>query len=228
MKTAFLLFCSILILNVSLSAQKNKTVIITAGTKMLDYFPINERYRYPEFLPGQVFMKNGQGSDLKLDYNFLSGEMEFILEKDTMYIAKVKDIKYVVVLDTFYYDNGYIEVISPGTLRVGLRQYVKIKDILKKGAYGSVNRGSSIDTYSSVFADGNSHDLIPNEDIEVQMMYEYFISYKAGSFLEFSKKNAIQLFPQKEDDIKAYLKTHKVDFESRNDLLRFTEYLRSL
>lgn len=228
MRTVAALFCSILFFNANLPAQNNKTIIITAGTKMVDYFPVNQRYRYPEFTPGQVLMKNGKSSDLKLDYNFLSGEMEFIQEQDTMYISKVKDLRYIVVLDTFYYDNGYIEVISHGKIRVGLRQYVKIKDILKKGAYGSVNRGSSIDTYTSVFADGNSHDLIPNEDIEVQMIFEYYISDQTGDFLQFNKKNAIQLFPQKDDEIKAYLKGNKVDFESRDDLIRFADYLRTL
>ncbi len=38
----------------------------------------------------------------------------------------------------------------------------------------------------------------------------------------------IQLFPQNEDEIKAYIKSNKVDFDSRDDLLRFADYLRSL
>ena len=56
-------------------------------------------------------------------------------------------------------------------------------------------------------------DLIPNEDIEVQMTLEYYLSDSSGDFILFNRKNAIQLFPQKEDDIKAYIKSNKVDFD---------------
>jgi hypothetical protein len=228
MKVIVAFVCSILIFSLSLSAQKYKTIVVLAGTKMEEYFPADQRYRYPEFIDGQVVFKNGTYSNVKLDYYYLTGEMSFIQAKDTLIIAKKKEVSYVVAQDTFFYDNGYIELISGGKLRIGLKQYVKIKDVLKKGAYGTTNRNSSIDTYKSLWANNNSYTLIPNEDIEVQMTLEYFISDSSGGFLPFSKKTAIQLFPQNEDNIKAYIKSNKVDFESRADLLKFADYLRTL
>ena len=228
MRTCTALIFSILILNTTLQAQNNKIVVVKAGTKVVDYFPLNERYRYKDFIPGQVIFKNSKSKILNLNYNILFGEIEFIQSHDTLAITKKEDIRYVVVQDTFIFDNGYIEIVSGGTIKVGLKQYVKVKDILEKGAYGTTNRSSSIDTYNSMWLSGNSFDLTPAEDTEFQKMEEYYITNPAGGFILFKKKNVIQLFPDKEDEIKAYLKAHKVDFESRPDLLRFTEYLRSL
>jgi hypothetical protein len=228
MKNIFAGVFLMLIFNLSVSAQNHKIILVKAGTKVLDYFPVSTRYRYPEFVPGQVVFKNGKTSNITLNYNMLFAEIEFIQSRDTLAITKKDDIRYVVALDTFFYDNGYIEVISGGQIRVGLKQYVKFKDVLKKGAYGTTSRGSSIDTYSSMWANGNSFELTPNEDIELEWIKEYYISVPSGGFTEFRKKNVINLFPQREDDIKAYLKANKVDFESRGDLLRFADYLRSL
>jgi hypothetical protein len=228
MKTFIFCFCSILIFNLNLSAQNYKTIVVKAGTKMTEYFPYKERYLYPEFVPGQVFFKNGTSNKVSLNYFYLTGEIEFLQGKDTLYISKKKDIVYVVALDTFYYDNSYIKVISGGTIKVGLKQYVKIKDILKEGAMGAVNRVSSIDTYNSLWANGNSYGLTPNLNIEVQMTLEYYLSKSSTDFVLFYKKNVLQLFPQKADDIKAYIKSHKVDFDSGDDLLKFADYLRSL
>jgi len=217
-----------LVFSINLSAQEYKTVRVKAGTRVQEYFPISERYLYREFIPGQVVFKNGKSSDLTLNYNILFGEIEFIQSADTLYISKKKDIRFVVARDTFFYDNGYIAVISEGQLKVGLKEYVKIKEILKEGAFGTTNRVSSVDTYNSMSANGISYDLIPNADIEVQRTLEYYISNPSGGFIQFNKKNVIQLFPERADEIKAYIKSNKVDFDSRDDLLRFADYLGSL
>jgi hypothetical protein len=228
MRTTAILVCSILIFNISLSAQSYKTILVRAGTKMTDYFPYNERYRYKDFIPGKIFFKNGTTNNINLNYYYLTGEIVFVQDNDTLYISKKKDVSLIVALDTFYYDNGYLEVISGGKLKVGLKQYVRIKDILKEGALGTLNRVSSIDTYNSLWADGNSYGLVPNENIEVQMTLEYYISNSSSGFVQFNKKNVIQLYPQKADEIKAFIKSHKVDFDSRDELLKFADYLRSL
>lgn len=216
-----------LMITASLSAQYYKPVIVKAGTKIIDYFPLNERYLYPEFVQGEVVFNNGKSNNLLLNYNILFGEIEFIQSEDTLYISKKKDIRFVVAQDTFFYDGGYIEVISGGEIKVGLKQYIKLKDILKKGAFGTTSRGASIDTYNSMAANGISYDLVPNEDMELQKTLEYYISIPSTGFIQFNKKNVIQLFPQKSDDIKSYIKSNKVDFDSRDDLLKFADFIRN-
>jgi hypothetical protein len=228
MRTFAIIVCTVLIFISNLSAQYYKPVRVKAGTRMQDYFTLKETYRYQKFLPGKVVFKNGSSHNVKMDYNFLNGEIEFLQAQDTLYITKKKELLYVVAQDTFYYDNGYIEVISGGNIRVGLKQYVKLKDILEEGAFGTTNRSSSIDTYSTVWTNGNYYSLIPNVDIEVQMTLEYYISDHKSGFVTFSKKNVIQLFPQWSDKIKAYIKSNKVDFESGDNLLRLVEYIRTL
>ncbi len=228
MKTFTILIFSVLLFSMNLSAQNNRIILAKAGTKITDYYPYNERFLYPEFVPGQVFFKNGTVNTVNLNYFYITGEIEFLQGTDTMFISKKKDLLNVVAQDTFYFDNGYIRVLSGGEIKLGLKQYVKLKDVLKEGAMGTVNRVSSIDTFNSVWADGNSFGLIPNENIEVQMTLEYYLFKPDNGFVHFNKKNVQQLFPEYSDKIKSYIKSNKVNFDSRNDLMKFTDFLRSL
>jgi hypothetical protein len=172
---------------------------------------------------------NGNVNSGRFNYNILLGEMEFIQLRDTLSINNKKDISLIAVaLDTFFYDNGYIEMILGGPVKVGYMQNFKLKEIQKKGAMGTINRSSSIDTYNSMSLTGNFYQLIPNEDWVFQKKEQYYFSTSARGFIQFNKKNVIKAFQQKEDAVKDYLKSNKIDFDSRKDLLKLADYLSGI
>jgi hypothetical protein len=226
MKKILFIICSGFLLNICLFSQGNNLITVKAGTKILDYFPVKERYRYPDFSNGQLVFKNGNVNSGRFNYNILSGEMEFIQLRDTLSINNKKDISLIAVAqDTFFYDNGYIEMILGGPVKVGYMQKFKLKEIQKKGAMGTINRSSSIDTYNSISFTGNFYQLIPNEDWVFQKKELYYFSTTARGFIQFNKKNVIKAFQQKEDAVKDYLKSNKIDFDSRKDLFKLADYL---
>jgi hypothetical protein len=229
MKIFLVFICSLLISNLSLTAQKNKLVTVKAGTRILDYFPVHERYRYPVFTDGQVFYKNNAVSSTRFNYNLLSGEMEFIQLYDTLSIAGKKNILFITVAkDTFFYDNGYIELISGGPVKVGLKQYFKLKEVLKKDTYGTSSSGGASTSYGSLPVGGNFYKLIANEDLVFQKIQDYYISSPSNEFVPFRKKTVIKLYPGEKDTVKAYLKSNRIDFNSVDDLLNLADYLQGL
>jgi len=229
MKIAIFIICSILLINNCLSAQKNKSVTVKAGTRVLDYFPVAERYRYPNFTEGEVIFKNGKIFPSKFNYNFLSGEMQFIKLPDTLSLSDTKDLKSIIVAqDTFYYHNDYLEIIHSGKFKVFLKQLIVIKDIQKEGAYGTINRSGVSEVYGHVLTGGNSVDLILRQDMVLQKITDYFYSTPGNEFIRYSKKNIINILPGKEEVIKNYLKSNKIDFDSREDLLRLADFVSNL
>ncbi len=230
MKKVLVLFFHIILVSLSLSAQKYEPVTVKAGMKVEDCFPFNERYRYPEFITGRIQVKSGVYSDTKLNYDFLNGEMEYIKNKDTLAIANRKDIRFVAVAqDTFYYEKGYyMELIYGGPVKIALKQYIKLKETQKKDSYGTASSGSATNSYGSLPAGGDFHKLVANEDMVFQRTLEYYLSDQSGGFVSYSKKNVLQLFPQHKDEIKAYLKSNKVKFDNRDDLIKLSEFLGSL
>jgi hypothetical protein len=217
------------IINALLSAQKFESVTVKAGMRVVDCFPFNERYRYPEFITGRIYLKSGVYSEAKLNYDLLNWEMEYIRKKDTLAIANKKDIRLIVIVqDTFFYDKGYyLEQIHGGTVKVVQKQYIKLKETQKKDSYGTSSSGSATNSYGMLPSAGNFYKLTANEDMLFQKTLEYYLSDQSGEFVQCNKKNIIHLFPQHEDEIKAYIKTNKTSFEKRDDLIRLSDFLSS-
>lgn len=229
MKRSIIIISSFFILSVSLSAQNGKFITVKPGTRIIDYFPTELRYRYPAFTDGQVIFKNSKISPYRLNYNFLSGEMEYIQTEDTMSITKNIDIRSIVLdVDTFYYNNGYLEQIKGGPVQVLLYQRWELYDVQRLDAYGLPIRGTAASSYDSFPTDSKFINLVHNENIIFRKVEDYFISFNIETLIPFKKKDILELFPQKASDIKGYLKSNKVDFESRDDLIRFADYLERL
>jgi hypothetical protein len=222
---------SILVLLTSisyLSAQNNELVTVKAGNKILDYFPFQERYLYPQFTPGKVIFNNDIFSATKLNYNILMGEMQFIQSRDTLIIANKKDVKQIeVASDTFYYDKGYHRLISDGGgIKLTEKEYIKLKEVLKKDSYGTTSSGSATTSYGSLPVEGNFYKLTANEDMVFQKVQEYYIATSTSGFVPLKKKSLKKIFPKKNHAIQNYLKSNKVDFNSKADLIKLTDFLR--
>jgi hypothetical protein len=220
---------SLIHLTICLSAQKQETIVVKAGTKLLDYFSVRERYLYPDFISGKILLRDGNSSTKKLNYNFLAGEMEFIEKSDTLSIANKRDIKLIFVAqDTFYYDKGYIRQIRSDYPKVGLKRFIDLKGILNKDSYGISGSAGSTTSYSSLPADGSFHKLIANKDMIFKWTSQYYLYTNESGFQFYNRKNILEFSPQSKDIIKGYLKTNKVNFDSKEDLLRLADFLGTL
>lgn len=212
-----------------LIAQEYKSVTVKAGTSVKDYFPVSERYLYPNFTNGKVKFKNQIITPSKFNYNLLSGEMEFIQSKDTLFFPSKKEVDLIVVArDTFYYHDAYLQLIRSGSLSVFIRRSMDIKNILKQGAMGTVNRSAASESYDFVLTGHISIDLKPVDDMVLQRKDEYLYSTSADEFMHFNKKNIIRSRPGKENDIRNFLKSNTVDWESRDDLLKLADFVNNL
>ena len=111
----------------SLSAQKYESVTVKAGTKVRDYFPYKERYLYPQFIIGKVFLKNGLSNSAMFNYDLLLGEISFLKGPDALIINRKNDLDQVIVeQDTFIYRNAYYKMIHGGRLKVCSKDKIKL------------------------------------------------------------------------------------------------------
>jgi hypothetical protein len=231
-KDITILIVSLSLLTIPLTGQERHTITVKAGTRVIDYFPFKERYRYPEFIQGKVMFKNDNYTVTKLNYSILQGEMQFIQSRDTLAIVNTKDINYVqIMLDTFYYDNGYLEVLAGHyPVIMAVKQYMKLSDRVKEGAYGTRSSTSAIQSYSSIYDAGGSrnYNLILQEDLLFSRNTVYYIGNNKNGFLPYTKSNVLKLFPLYRSTIVGYLKKNAVDFKLKEDLLQLTKFLQEI
>jgi hypothetical protein len=228
MKKITFVFSFIILLNICLSGQKYKPVTVLAGTRITDYFPSEVRYRYPDFVSGQIFFKNGSAGSNRFNYDLLRNEMLMIQSSDTMIIVKKKDIGFIAIAqDTFIYNNGYLEVVHNGMVKVWMKQYIKMKEVLKRNAMGQLSHVVNSESYSGA-NDGSYWDMTPVDDVVFQKTVEFYIMDTEGQLVDFRKKTLLQMFPQKTIEIEGYLKKNKVNFESKEDVIRLAGFIDSI
>jgi hypothetical protein len=76
--------------------------------------------------------------------------------------------------------------------------------------------------------DGNYYKFKATTDMVFQKTIEYYLSKSFMDFVPYRKNYVLKMFPEKEDEIKSFLKSNKIDFDSEDDLLKLTTYLRSI
>jgi hypothetical protein len=230
MKKVLFFICCMVFINSLLSAQKYEPVTVRAGQRVVDCFPFSERYLYPQFTTGRIYLKSGIYSEAKFNYDLLNWEFEYIRKNDTLAIANKKDIRLIAIArDTFFYDKGYyFEQIIGGPVKIYQKQCIKLLETQKKDSYGTSSSGAATNSYGMLPSEGNFHKLTANEDMVFQRTFEFYLSDPSGGFASCNKKNLLHIYHQHEDEIRAYLKTARINFEKRDDLMKLTEYLKNL
>lgn len=226
---AFTIF-TFFIYSFQLCAQtKNWTV--KSGDEIKESLPAGVRFRYPEFVPGSVYFKDGTTSHALLNYSLLTGEMIFVNpDKDTLAIANEATIKLITVnTDSFYYDKVYVELVSGGTsAKLAKKEMIKLGDIKKIGGYGQASSTSAISNLSTVYNGNTVTKLSVNADLQLLKETSYYIGDYYNHFLLATKKNILKMFGKQQPVIEKFLKENQIKFNNQNDLKKLIDFIQKL
>lgn len=217
----------------SVFGQTRNHYKVNPGQKITDAIPASEVYSYPEFTPGKVYLRNNTVSAVKLNYNSVLAEMQFINPKgDTLSVADEKMISIILVgTDTFYYDNVYLRLVShEGKIKLAHSQYFEMSNREKAGEFGQPS-GGSVQTYtsmSSVASQTSTKPLVANEFLTMAKRSVYYIGDEFNSFKVANKKNVLEMYSKNENEVKTYLKEKKVDFNKEEDLKQLIIFLKNI
>ena len=177
-----------------LSAQDSTLVTIKAGNKVKDVLKQADIYSYPEFKNGKVFFRDGSKAVGKMNYSRLIDQMLFIDQNaDTLALANEKTIKFIAVnLDTFYFDEGYVRLITDyGDVKLAEKQIWVVADTRKIGTHNRPTSTVAVTSLSSytddAIARARSYDLIINEDMVIRRETHYYFGDEYNRFVRTSK-----------------------------------------
>jgi len=185
-------------------------------------------YHYPEFTGGVVHLKNGTLSHASLNFNLVTGEMQFITpSKDTLAIANESSIDHITIQnDTFYFDKFFIQLIHGNTdAKLGKIEIIKQTNVEKQGAYGQMNSTGSIDAIDSYYSSGQMYKLAESTTVTMRKSIILFIGDKNNHFLPANKKNISKLFGKKNSTVESFIKENKIEFNKEDDLIKLVDYL---
>lgn len=210
-------------------AQAPASFLIKAGENANRVIPFHERYRYDEFRPGNVIYTDGKPPAVKLNYNFLLGEMQFINPNgDTANITNEYTLRYVTIgKDLFYHDykKGYLEIIAEyPPIRLGLKQvlYIIRMETIGNNGYVSTKELTTAATHVSHPITIAPFDAFIGKDVS------YFLIDQNSLIRSANKANLLKVFGRHKKTIAKYLDDNDTDFRKEEDLKKLLQFCSNL
>jgi len=223
---AFILACGFCI-----AAQSRKSFSVNPGKKIVEEIPITEIYKYTEFKMGEVSFKNGTAADVKLNYNSVFGEIQYVDPKngDTLSLAEEKNVRFIAVeKDTFYFDDGWLELIGgTSTVRIAKKKLLEITNREKVGAMG-VPGFAAIETYNKFTGSQHMKDLVAMEKLTFTEHVSYYFGDRFNHYSRANRKGLLKLYCDSSEKIDKWISENKIDLSNEDDLKKLSVYLQSL
>jgi len=227
MKKCFQLVAIALIcFSFSVKAQVYRKKIVHSGERISDL----SYYLFPSFTDAKVKLKTGGSLSSKMNFNLLICEMQFINPgNDTLVVSNPENVDSILFnSNAFFFDKGYYEILgSANSVKLAVLRKVSYEPI-KIGALGIPdNSGAGIQSYTSVVTYTGERKLVMNEDVEITSETAYFLISDSAEFNKANKSAFIKAFPGKEENIRAYQKQNKIDFNKEADLEKLFKFCTS-
>jgi hypothetical protein len=171
-------------------------------------------YLDPQWSPGLVAVKDGEGMEALLRYNIYHQKVEAITEADTFAFAKPGELDWVMIGDRKFIFSSYLrndlevantwfEVLCEGECDLLLRHYIKYR-----------------------LADGDDD---PTND-QMYKMEAYYSRKKdeSGMRLSPTRKDIPLVLLDHQEELAAYLKENKLNLKDQDDLVKLFTYYNSL
>ncbi len=223
---------SILFIAISAYGQMPVSYTIGPGQKFTDILTHSDIYRFDNFMQGREFLKNGQTASGRMNFNYLSGEMQFLGDKkDTLSLANPEGIDYIVFANSgpvFYRTaDGYVEIIHQGrTYSLAEKKSYKTLNKNREGAYGQLSSSSASDLYGGFNWNGNYYNLVSKESIIIALVPELYIANTKREFMLLKKASLNKLFPDNKVILAQDLKTSAPNIGSTQDVIKLLEKLQ--
>ncbi len=184
-------------------------------------------YVFPEFMDGMVKKKSGAENKALLNYNSITQEMIFDKDNQKYALSEIKTIDTVYIGKTKFIpvDSIFYEVVSTNTpFNLYVQHKCEIHQPAKDAGYGTTTQTSAVTSLSSNYnrtASGfNSlYNLQLPSDFKILPYAEFWLKKGNGYIRASTAKQLQKVFPTKEVEIKAYIKTYKPDFKKQKDLV---------
>jgi hypothetical protein len=200
---------------------------VKEGMSIPETLPHSIIYRYPQFVKGYVIFKNGEQMRADLNFNTIMSKIVFISSSsDTLAIANPDDIKtFIVGTDRYIFDKVYYRiVVATPSIMLACHQYTKPLEYRRD--FGYFSRGF-IGKFNPEIDNSFIYNMILSRETLFSITSDYFLGTDGHDFIAATKKNLIQIFPEKSSQIKKFIKVNKLNLKKGQDLEKLTKFVSS-
>lgn len=201
------------------------TAIITAYSQ--EDVPGKEVHHYvlPAFMEGTVKQKSGESNKALLNYNSVTEEMIFDQKGQQLALDKIENVDTVYIQNRKFvpFGNVFYEVAATGAIPLFIQHKTQLIPPGNNTGMGS-SQTAAITNISDLKAAGLAYKLKLPDDYKVMNKTIYWLRKNNNYYIIKTEKNIENLFPDKADAIKKYIKDNKVNFKNSNDFINVVQF----
>ncbi|MCX6333264.1 MAG: hypothetical protein NT092_03070 [Bacteroidia bacterium] len=219
--TSFRLFAAIVVLLISSSIPGNE---LNCQEENLNPLP---QYLFPSFAKGVIHMKDGRELAAVLNYNMVDQEMVFQQGKYYMVLDKPEEI-YSILLQNRrfeYVEKVFYEVVSEGTVTLYIQHKSKYAPVGNTGAYGTKSQTSATINVTTVQGGNQVRFLDVPDNVTISPATVYWAKINGEMEKFTSEKQLLKLFPERETELKEFIKSTGADIKTREGLMQVGNFL---
>ena len=186
----------------------------------------------PEFEECYLYYKDASVTKSQINVCAFDNSVRFILGKDTLKLRSVENVDYILSKEKKFVnrDKMILDVLrESGEFALAERKRLKISEPKQESGYGAIPASSSARTASSNdYTTVESHSYGYMVSVDYAVSYDYYLISPEGDVIQAKKSSFIKAFPKIKDGINAVVKTRKIDFDKKEDVVWLYDYCLSV
>ena len=200
---------------------------LSAQTDSSKQFP---QLLFPAFTKGIIIMKSGQTNSALLNYNTVDEEMVFKQNGIYLVLDKPEDVDTILIqnLKFVYVGKAFYEIIVNGSASLYIQHKSRYTSAGTNTAYGLTSQTNGSNSAVMVQAGNQVRNFDLPDNVIVAPAIVYWIK-RNGEMSKFTnERQFLKIFPGKENEIKEFIKSSRIDFKVREDLIKLGNFCNGL
>lgn len=187
------------------------------------------QYLFPKFTISKVLLKNGGTQSVPMNYNMVTERI--VYEQD----GKRFDLININTVDTIYIQKSkfipvgkvfYEVILKDEPVSAFIQPQATLMSAGTPAGYGGTSQVAATKRLSSIELSGGRYNLPLDDDYIVNLSPVYWIRRSGEPEMEsfLNEKQFLKLFPDKEKELKSYIKQNKFKITTAGDFAAVIKY----
>lgn len=188
------------------------------------------QYLFPDFSSSRVLFKSGQILNTMMNYNTVSERMVYIQDQKYFDLANTQmvDTVYLQLKKFVPFGKTFFEVLQSRTIVLFIQHMGELVEAGNPAGYGGTSQTASSSYLTTIDQSTGTYNLPIPDYYKVSVSTIYWIR-KGDKMLDFqNQKQFLNLYPDKSDLIKAFIKKNRLKIERSEDLIQIVNYTSTL
>ena len=188
------------------------------------------QYLFAEFAECDIKMKSGQTQKQEMNYNTVTEKMVFTRDNKYYDLTNPEMVDTIILHNCRFVPAGkaFYEVLVSGPVSLFIQHKGSLMSAGKQVGYGGTSQVASATYINNIELDGLQVNLRLPDNYIVNPSPVCWIRNENKWFSFSGEKQFLKIFPEKENQLKGFIKGNRIKFDKPENLTRLVKYCNTL